>query len=162
NKVEYRDALYTWEAPFNNAPELLTKTPQRFGGIAWGDDETAIVYDQWYDTRNMKTYLFNPSKKSELQTIWDRNYQDVYSDPGSFQTKKNQWGRYTLLKDADKLLLIGDGHTKEGQFPFIDELDLKTLKTNRLYQSNFTDKIESISEIIDIKKGEILVNIQSK
>src|SRR5690606_10748896 len=57
---------------------------------------------------------------------------------------------------------IGDGHTKEGQFPFIDELDLKTLKTNRLYQSNFTDKIESISEIVDIKKGQVLVNIQSK
>ena len=60
------------------------------------------------------------------------------------------------------MFLIGDGHTKEGQFPFIDELDLTTLKTKRLYQSNFKDRIESISELIDIKKGEILVNIQSK
>ena len=88
NKVEHRDALYTWDAPFNNAPELLTKTPQRFGGISWGDDETAIVYDQWYDTRNMKTYLFNPAEKTDLKVIWDRNYQDIYSDPGDFQTKK--------------------------------------------------------------------------
>jgi len=160
--VEKRDALYTWEAPFTNQPELLTKTTQRFGGIAWGDDETAIVYDQWYDTRNSKTYLFNPSKKSELVTIWDRNYQDIYSDPGDFQTKKNAFGRYTLQKENNKLYLIGEGHTKEGQFPFIDELDLATLKTNRLYQSNLTDRIESISELIDIKKGEVLVNIQSK
>ena len=162
NKVEYRDALYTWEAPFNNQPELLTKTPQRFGGIAWSDDETAIVYDQWYDTRNEKTYLFNPSKKTDLKVIWDRNSQDVYSDPGNFQSKKNQFGRYTLQKEDNKLYLIGDGFTKEGQFPFIDELDLATLKTKRLYQSKETSKIESISEIIDIKKGEILVNIQSK
>jgi len=160
--VEKRDALYTWEAPFANQPELLTKTTQRFGGIAWGDDETAIVYDQWYDTRNSKTYLFNPSKKSELVTIWDRNYQDIYSDPGDFQTKKNAFGRYTLQKENNKLYLIGEGHTKEGQFPFIDELDLTTLKTNRLYQSNLTDRIESISELIDIKKGDVLVNIQSK
>ena len=160
--VEKRDALYTWEAPFTNQPELLTKTTQRFGGIAWGDDETAIVYDQWYDTRNIKTYLFNPSKKSELVTIWDRNYQDIYSDPGDFQTKKNDFGRYTLQKENNKLYLIGEGHTKEGQFPFIDELDLATLKTKRLYQSNLTDRIESISEIIDIKKGDVLVNIQSK
>lgn len=162
NKVEHRDALYTWDAPFNNQPELLTKTPQRFGGISWGDDETAIVYDQWYDTRNMKTYLFNPSKKSDLQLIWDRNYQDIYSDPGDFQTKKNKLGRYSLQKENNKLYLIGEGHTKEGQFPFIDELDLATLKTKRLYQSTAKDKIESISEIIDINKGEILVNIQSK
>lgn len=160
--VEFRDALYTWEAPFNNQPELLTKTPQRYGGISWGDDQTAIVYDQWYDTRNIKTYLFNPSKKSALTTIWDRNYQDIYSDPGDFQTKKNEFGRYTLQKENNKLYLIGEGHTKEGQFPFIDEFDLESLKTKRLYQSDVTDRMESITEIIDAKKGEILVNIQSK
>lgn len=161
-EVSHRDALYTWKAPFNSKPELLTKTQQRFGGISWGDEQTAIVYDQWYDTRNIKTYLFNPSTKSDLKLIWDRNYQDIYSDPGNFQTKKNEFGRYALQKENNKLFLIGDGHTKEGQFPFIDELDLTTLKTKRLYQSNFKDRIESISELIDIKKGEILVNIQSK
>lgn len=161
-EVSHRDALYTWKAPFNSNPELLTKTQQRFGGISWGDEQTAIVYDQWYDTRNIKTYLFNPSTKSDLKLIWDRNYQDIYSDPGNFQTKKNEFGRYALQKENNKLFLIGDGHTKEGQFPFIDELDLTTLKTKRLYQSNFKDRIESISELIDIKKGEILVNIQSK
>src|SRR5690554_6204384 len=162
NEVEYRDALYTWQAPFNTTPELLTKTPQRYGGISWGDDETAIVYDQWYDTRNIKTYLFNPTAKSDLKLIWDRNYQDIYSNPGSFQTKKNSYGRYTLQKENNKLFLIGDGHSKDGQFPFIDELDLNTLETQRLYQSDFTDRIESITEIIDVEKGEILVNIQSK
>lgn len=161
-EVSHRDALYTWEAPFTNAPELLTQTPQRFGGISWGDTHTAIVYDQWYDTRNMKTYVFNPSKKDDLKLVWDRNYQDIYSDPGDFQTKKNQFGRHTLQIDNNKLFLIGEGHTKEGQFPFIDEFDLATLKTKRMYQSNYKDQIESISEIIDIKKGEILVNIQSK
>src|SRR5690606_32301402 len=90
--VTHRDALYTWDAPFTTQPELLTKTTQRFAGITWGDDETAIVYDQWCDTRNIKTYLLNPSTKSELKVIWDRNSQDIYSDPGNFQTKKNKWG----------------------------------------------------------------------
>lgn len=162
NVVEKRDALYSWDAPFNNSPELLTKTTQRFAGIIWGDETTAIVYDQWYDTRNIKTYLFNPSTKEDLKVIWDRNSQDIYSDPGSFQTKKNQFGRYTLQKEGNKMFLIGDGYTRDGQFPFIDEFDTQTMQTKRLYQANHTDKIESISEIIDIKKGEILVNIQSK
>jgi len=87
NAVPFRDALYTWEAPFTSAPELLTKTPQRFGGIQWGDKETAIVYDNWYDTRNIKTYLFNPTTKSDLKVISDRNYQDIYSDPGKFPNR---------------------------------------------------------------------------
>jgi len=67
-----------------------------------------------------------------------------------------------LKKKSKKLYLIGESHKKESQFPFIDELDLATLKTKRLYQSNLTDRIESISEIIDVKKGDVLVNIQSK
>ena len=161
-EVPFRDELYTWDAPFNEAPKSLTKTPQRFGGIQWGDQETAIIYDQWYDTRNMKTYLFNPSAKSALTVISDRNFQDVYSDPGNFQTEKNDFGKQVLLKKDQQLYLIGDGYTTKGQFPFIDAFDLKTLKTKRMYQSDAKDQIESISSIIDIKKGEILVHIQSK
>lgn len=162
NKVKFRDEIFTWDAPFTNAPQSLTKTPQRFAGISWGNENVAVIYDQWYDTRNIKTYLFNPSKKDGLKTIWDRNSQDIYSDPGDFQTAKNQFGRYALQIEDNQLILIGDGYTANGQFPFIDVLDLKTLKTKRLYQSNFTDKIESISSIVDFKKGNVLVNIQSK
>lgn len=161
-KVDFRDELFTWNAPFNTNPESLTKTPQRFAGISWGNEETSIVYDQWYDTRNIKTYLFNPTKKDGLKTIWDRNSQDIYSDPGEFQTSKNEFGKYTLEIEKNQLVLIGEGHTAKGQFPFIDALDLKSLKTERLYQSNYTDKIESISSIVDYNKGNILVNIQSK
>src|SRR5690606_21904261 len=100
--------------------------------------------------------------KEDLKVIWDRNSQDIYSDPGRFQTKKNQFGRYTLQKEGNKMFLIGDGYTRDGQFPFIDEFDAHTMQTKRLHQANHTDKIASISEIIDIKKGEILVNIPSK
>ena len=51
---------------------------------------------------------------------------------------------------------------KEGQFPFIDEFNLKTLKTKRLYTSTFKDKKEDLLSVEDFKKGEVLVMIQSK
>jgi dipeptidyl aminopeptidase/acylaminoacyl peptidase len=163
NQVEFRDEVFLWEAPFTTAPKSLVKTKQRYGGITWGNDDTAILYDNWYDTRNSKTYLFSPSKPNAApKVIWDRNYQDIYSDPGSFETKKNQYGRYALAIDNNKTYLIGDGNTKDGQFPFIDELDLATLKTKRLYQSTYKDKKEDLYSIEDIKKGEVLVQIQSK
>ena len=60
------------------------------------------------------------------------------------------------------MFLIGDGFTKDGQFPFIDEFDLKTLKTKRLYQSAYTTKKEDIFSIEDFKSGLALVQIQSK
>ncbi|NJM80897.1 MAG: hypothetical protein HC854_17095 [Flavobacterium sp.] len=163
NEVEYRDEVFLWEAPFTNAPKSLVKTKQRFSTIQWGNKETAILGDSWYDTRNSKTYLINPSVEgANPKLIWDRNYQDRYSDPGSFETKKNDMGSYVLAMENNKLFLMGDGYKKEGQFPFIDEFDIKTLQTKRLYTSNLTDKKEDLLSIEDIKKGDLLVMIQSK
>lgn len=162
-KVSFRDEIFIWDAPFNENPKSILKTPQRFSGITWGNNTTAIAYDNWYDTRNTKTYLFNPSNSVETpKIISDRNSQDVYSDPGNFETKKNEFGQYVLAIENNNLFLIGQGFTKEGQFPFIDEFNLSTLKSKRIYQSTFKDKKEDILSIEDFKKGEVLVRIQSK
>ncbi|RKS25589.1 dipeptidyl aminopeptidase/acylaminoacyl peptidase [Flavobacterium endophyticum] len=163
NKVDFRDEVFLWEAPFTSNPTSLAKTAQRYGGIVWGNNTTAILYDQWYDTRNEKTYLINPSNPNQApKVIFDRNSQDIYSDPGSFETVKNQYGRQVLALENDNAFLIGEGHTKDGQFPFIDEFNIKTFKPKRLYQSNYKDKVESIFSIEDFKKGDVLVQIQSK
>lgn len=163
NKVDFRDEVFLWQAPFTSNPTSLVKTVQRYGGIVWGNNTTAILYDQWYDTRNEKTYLFNPSNPGQApKVIFDRNSQDIYSDPGSFETIKNQYGRQVLALENDNAFLVGEGHTKNGQFPFIDEFNIKTFKTKRLYQSAYKDKKESIFSIEDFKKGDVLVQIQSK
>ncbi|WP_179346012.1 alpha/beta hydrolase family protein [Winogradskyella ursingii] len=162
-EAEYRDAVYQQKAPFTGDPKLLLKTKQRFSGITWGDENTAIAYDYWWNTRNTKTYLFNPSKPNEnAKIITDRSYQDVYSDPGNFVTTKNKMGSYVLEMDDNKLYRMGEGYSKEGQFPFIDEYNIKTGKTKRLYQSEYTDKLESLMSAIDMEDGEILVRIESQ
>ena len=160
-EADYRDIVFELNAPFNGKPKEILKTKQRFSGIRWGNDNTAIAYDYWWNTRNLKTYLFNPSN-GKAEVISDRNYQDRYSDPGNYVTAKNEYGRYTLNMNGDKLYLMGAGYSKEGQFPFIDEYSVKTGKTKRLYQSKYTDKLESLNYAIDMKKGDILVRIESK
>lgn len=161
-EAKFRDAVYTWEAPFDSQPELLTQTEQRYGGIEWGNETTAIIYDYWYDTRNIRTFLLDPSKSNAaLKLISDRNSQDIYSDPGNFETRKNQYGNQVLAIDGTTAYLIGDGFTPEGQFPFIDKLDLKTLKTTRWYQSSYKDKKEDVITITDFKKGTALVRVES-
>ena len=162
-KVDFRDAIYTWKAPFTSKPSLLVKTKLRFNGITWGNATTAILEEQWYDTRTERILLLNPSKAAaEPRLIRERNFQDIYSDPGRFETTKNEYGKYVLTQEGNKLFLIGDGHTRDGQFPFIDEFDIKTMKTKRLYQSNYTDKMEEIFDFTDVKTGEVLVRLQSK
>lgn len=162
-QVDYRDEVFLWEAPFSSNPTSLVKTKQRYAGIMWANDNIAIVADSWYDTRNTKAYLFNPSNLSIApKIIEDRNSQDIYSDPGNFEMKKNEFGRYVIAIENNHGYLLGDGFTKDGQFPFIDEYNFTTLKSKRLYTSTYKDKKEDLLSIEDFKKGEVLVMIQSK
>lgn len=158
--VDYRDEIFTWEAPFANAPKSFFKTKQRYQDVNWTNDHYAIVSEGWYDTRNTKSFLVDLNN-GESKVIEDRNYQDVYSDPGHFNTTKNQYGRSVIDIKGEKSYLIGDGFTKDGQHPFIDEMDLKSLKKKRLYTSNLKNAKEDIIDIINPSKGEVLTIQQS-
>ena len=160
--VTHRDVLFQLNAPFTGSPVQLMKTIDRFAGVIWGNDTYAVVSDRWWNTRNTRMYLFTPSDSSHVPRILsDRNYQDAYSHPGTLQTERNRLGTYTLKMEGSTVWLFGDGFTTEGQYPFIDALDLKTLQKNRVYQSNATDKVEELLSFIDSRKGTILARVES-
>ena len=159
-QAEYRDEVFTWEFPFDKEPKSLVKIKDRFAGIIWGNDQYALVSSSWYDTRNSKTFLLNP-QNGTTKLLTDRNSQDIYSDPGTVHRQQNEFGNYTLFIDKDKTYMVGDGHTEKGEFPFIDELNLKTLKKKRIYTAPEFEMQERIADIIDITKGEILISLQS-
>lgn len=162
-EVTHRDEIFSVEAPFTAKPKSLAKTINRYAGITWGNDNVAILQDRWWNTRNTKSYIFNPSNASKKpEVIFDRNYQDVYSDPGEFETKRNEYGRYVLDIQNNQAFLIGDGYSPKGQFPFVDAFNLKSKTTKRIYQSSYTDKLERIISVMDAKKGEFLVMMESK
>ncbi len=158
--AEWRDEVFNWEAPFNTEPKSLIKLADRYAGIVYGNDQNALVYSRWYDTRNVKTFLLNPTT-GESKVIQDRNSQDVYADPGYVYQDKNDFGTYNMYIKNGKTYWVGQGFTKEGEFPFIDELDLKTLKKKRIYTAKETDKQERISSVVDIDKGDIIISLQS-
>ena len=161
NKVAYRDEVFELEAPFNTGDKSILKTINRVNAIEWGNNSIAIAHDYWWNTRNTKTYIFNPSNTSQKPVILsDRNYQDTYSDPGDFVTERNHMGSPILTILKDNAFLIGDGYTEKGQFPFVDQVNLKDTKKKRIYQSAYTDKLEDLRNY-DPKKNELLVRIES-
>lgn len=54
NEVSHRDQIFQIEAPFKGIGKPLLKTINRFYSISWGNDNSAVVYDYWWNTRNMK------------------------------------------------------------------------------------------------------------
>ena len=162
-QVAHRDAIYEQAAPFKTTPRLVTKTINRFSGISWGNDNVAVAYDYWWNTRNTKTYIFNPSDSSKDPVkISDRNYQDRYSDPGDFVMTRNTMGWNTLEVIDNNLYMMGAGFSEKGQFPFVDKMNLSSLETTRVYESSYTDKLENLYSAIDMKEGKILVRIESQ
>ena len=161
NKVSFRDEIFQLDAPFQGKPLSLIKTENRYYKILWCNDSVAVANDYWWNNRNTKSYLFNPLNPSdEPQIISDRNYQDRYSDPGDFVENRNQYGRYVLALKNGKIFFLGDGFTEQGQFPFLDQLNINTLEKKRLYKSEYTDRMETLQRY-DIGKDELLVLIQS-
>ena len=160
NKVEHRDEVFELTAPFSGEGRSILKTINRFNDVIWGDDQTAIAYDYWWNNRNTKAYLFDPSGKKEAKLLYDRNYQDRYSDPGDFVTVKNDMGSEILAMKKGSVYLIGDGFTEKGQFPFVDELNLATNKKKRIYLSEIPGKKETIRDY-DVKTSELVVQLES-
>tara|TARA_B100000989_G_scaffold156194_1_gene116529 strand:+ start:273 stop:2681 length:2409 start_codon:yes stop_codon:yes gene_type:complete len=159
--AKYRDEIFEVGYPFRQNKVSLLKTINRFYRIDWCNDTLALGYDYWWNTRNTKTYIFSPANPNkETQIIIDRNYQDRYNDPGSFVKKRNFYGKSILAMNKLNLYLMGDGFREDGQFPFIDQLNLKSLKKIRLYESSFKDKKEDLLDF-EADNNMILTRIES-
>ncbi len=160
-EVDFRDAIYQLEAPFTGEKTVIAKTKLRYSSIQWGSDDCAVLYDYWWNTRTVRTSFLNPS--TGAVELWnERNYQDRYSDPGYFVTKRNDFGRRVLNLSNDHLYLIGDGYSEAGKFPFVDKLNVKSGENKRLFQVEDTTKLEDLVLAVNIDKGELLTRIESK
>ena len=159
--IKYRDEIFEIGYPFKHNKVSLLKTINRFYRIDWCNDTLALGYDYWWNSRNTKTYIFSPSNTNkEPKIIIDRNYQDRYNDPGSFVKRRNFYGKSILAMNKQNLYLMGDGFRDDGQFPFLDQLNLKSLKKVRLYESSFKDKKEDLLDF-EADNNMILTRIES-
>ena len=159
--IKYRDEIFEVGYPFKQNKVSLLKTINRFYRIDWCNDTLALGYDYWWNSRNTKTYIFSPSNTNkEPKIIIDRNYQDRYNDPGSFVKRRNFYGKSILAMNKQNLYLMGDGFRDDGQFPFIDQLNLESLKKVRLYESSFKDKKEDLIDF-EADNNMILTRIES-
>jgi dipeptidyl aminopeptidase/acylaminoacyl peptidase len=165
NDVPQRDKIFIMEKPFSTeGGTFIAATKSRYAGIVWGDDNTAILYDNWWKTRNEKAYLINPAQPNDNpKIIFDHSFEDLYADPGNFVTAPNAFNRNTILfsKDKKKVYLQGEGYSSEGNKPFLDEFDLNTYKTTRLWQAEGKNTYESIFRILDLDKKTMITRIES-
>lgn len=157
NAAEVRDRVFMLRAPFNDRPQVLLDLKERYAGTTWGRDDVAIVNSRWFNTRHETRTLVDPSNPGQGRVLVDRNYQDRYNDPGSVMTEPNARGRSVMRFNADgsKVFVEGGGATREGQYPFLDLMDLKTGASERLWRSA-PGEYETVVGVLD-ENGRKLV-----
>ncbi len=134
-EAEHRDLVSLLPAPFEGEPTELWRSTLRFGGITWGDDGLALASEWWYADRREKTHALNPSDGTTT-LLFDRSWQDRYGDPGAPITVPGPYGWGVLYRDdGGRLWLAGEGHSAQGQYPFLDALDPNTAETERLWRA---------------------------
>ncbi|KAM6579330.1 hypothetical protein CsatA_003104 [Cannabis sativa] len=163
-----RDIVYIQPAePLNGEePEILHKLDLRYGGISWCDDSLALVYESWYKTRKIRTWVISPgSKDVSPRILFDRSSEDVYSDPGSPMLRRTPAGTYVIAKikkendDGTYVLLNGSGATPEGNIPFLDLFEISTGNKERIWKSDKDKYFETVVALMsDEKEGDLLVD----
>lgn len=162
-EAEHRDQLSLLEAPFVGEPTPLWTTQLRFGGIRWGDGETAWAEEWWYDSRQLRTWRLAPDAPDTAPTLlFDRSYQDAYADPGEPLMVPGPHNAWVLHQTPDgALLLSGRGASPDGVHPFLDRFDLATQQSRRLWQAK-DPHYETLVKVLDPAGTRKITRKQSK
>ncbi|NBB20533.1 prolyl oligopeptidase family serine peptidase [Runella sp. CRIBMP] len=161
-KIAIRDVVYTLDAPFSGEAKEIYAAAYRFGGVTWGNDQTALFSERWNATRKIITKLVNPSNPANPVVLFDRSSEDRYNNPGTPELKKNAYGEYVLdITAANEIYLTGQGASPEGDRPFVDVYSLTTKQAKRLFRSEAPFFERPIS-ILNAEKGLILTSRESQ
>jgi len=153
-EVSPRDVIYTLSADAAAqkcaSPARIAATDMRYGGITWGRRDFALLYESEWKSRRTRTWIIAPDEEKEPELLFDRQYEDAYSDPGSPVLRRTPLGHY-VLAEVDKprqLLMQGSGASHQGSRPFLDLFDLSTGEKRRIWQSS-PPYYEIVSSILD-------------
>ncbi len=146
-KVPFRDRLLMLDAPFSSSPRELIKVEQRYNGMLWLEkDGRALLRDYERTKRWQRTFLLNAEAPGEApRLVWSRDSRDRYRNPGTPIARMLPNGHRAVLQNGSAIFLEGPGSSPEGDRPFLDRLDLQTLRTDRLFRSGGKEYEEVLS-----------------
>lgn len=158
--AEVRDRLYQQPAPFSAEPDLLAELGYRYSRMLAADGETALIWERWWADRGERVWRLSPDGDQEPELLWERAWEDRYNDPGSPLTTRAATGKRLLLVEDGHIFLTGDGASDEGDRPFIDQLELASGDTERLWRSE-SPYFEQPRGVIDLTDRVFLTQRES-
>ncbi len=134
--VPFRDRYVALDAPFAGEPKELLKLQERAAGLQYFAAPGKALASQSEWKRSWRTtFLVDLADPAAAPVkVWDLSTRDSYKNPGRPVTTALKTGERVILQDKDWIYLTGAGSSPRGDHPFLDRMNIKTLKVERLWQ----------------------------
>jgi dipeptidyl aminopeptidase/acylaminoacyl peptidase len=127
-----RDRLCVLQSPFDGPPSEWLKFEHRYQSIAWTSADIAVVTEFEREKRTRRIWFI---EKGVARRAWQVSAEDRYKDPGRPVVKPRfGGGPGVIMQVGDTIFLEGDGASPQGDRPFLDRLNARTLDTERIFQ----------------------------
>ena len=157
--VPARDRVMTSAAPFTAPPTELARTGYRFASIAWTTRGVALLTENDRTTRWTRTWVIDRPGAAPRK-LWDRSAEDTYSHPGTPVRHEGASGLDVIAQNGDTIFLAGNGASPQGDKPFLDALNLTTLKAERKYQ--MAEGYEPIVGLVSTDGARVLTRFETR
>lgn len=160
-KVPHHDRVMT--KPVGGTASELTRTAQRFDSLKWIDTGgLALLEEADYDKQWLTTHLVNADDRTAApKVVWSRSVNDAYGNPGAPVFRRLSNGTNAIRTFKGAIFTAGKGASPSGNRPFLDRLDLRTLKTERLFRSS-ADSLESFVAWVDPARSTFLTQRETR
>jgi len=161
--VPFRDHYLVLDAPFAGESREVLKLKERAAGISYfAAPGKALASQSEWKRRRRTTFLVDfANSAAEPVKIWDLSTQDRYNDPGRPVTASLKTGERVIVQDKDWIYLAGSGSSPKGDHPFLDRMNLKTMKVERLWQCQ-DPAYESFVEFAGGSRSKIITSRETK
>jgi dipeptidyl aminopeptidase/acylaminoacyl peptidase len=139
-KVPNRDKIMLQKAPFNTPALEIVRTEQRYLDFSWGEQASTALLTDYDENRHwFRSFIVNvDDPRAKPRLLFDLSTDERYKAPGSPVTRQLANGGWVVRQEGDSIFLAGVGSSPEGDRPFLDRLNLSTLKSERLFRSDKT------------------------
>jgi dipeptidyl aminopeptidase/acylaminoacyl peptidase len=161
--VPFRDRYVALDAPFTGEPKELFKLQERAAGLQFFAAPGKVLASQSEWKRSWRTTflidLTNPA--AAPVKVWDLGMRDSYKNPGRPVTTRLKTGERVILQDKDWFYLSGSGSSPQGDHPFLDRMNIKTLKVERLWQCQ-DPAYESFVDFAGASRTKFITSYETK
>jgi dipeptidyl aminopeptidase/acylaminoacyl peptidase len=142
-----RDKILLQKAPFTSPAVEITRTEQRYADILWSDHQDVALLTEYDENRHWtRTFILDvDDRQKKPRLLWDLSMDESYGDPGEPVRHRLPNGPLVIRQDGDSIYLDGRGASPDGDRPFLDRLDLKTLRYERMFRSDKTSYEQFLS-----------------